>query len=46
MCRDLAAGGSFRARCNFGIEGAACEGASFGSTISEFSGYNKARVEF
>ena len=29
-----------------GQQGAGCECASFGSTISEFLGYNKSRVEF
>ena len=29
-----------------GEQGAGCEGASFGSTISEFSGYNKGRLNF
>ena len=38
-CRDFTGGGSFRARCSFGI-------ARRGLRWRELSGYNKARVEF
>ena len=48
-CRDLAAGGNFRARCNFGVTRRGLKRREFGSMIDRDASlkfwHNKARLE-